>query len=181
MSMKNAFKWVHYKTLTGYPRYARVPLVMIHIWPLLNSPSNFKICPHMTFDLGWPWPWPLHNQRGVEGYTWCKFGQDRCWGFRDMVVTLKWPLWPRLNSPANWLNSLANFKILPPSDLWPWMTLTLTPYNHRGVKGYKWCDFGQDRCRGSRVIDEHTYILPHIPWIIVRYAESHIPTTVQMH
>ena len=137
---------------------------MIRIWTLLNSPSHFKI---------WPPTWPLTlgdldpdplitigGSRATPGASLVKIAagvSEICW----------WPWndlwWSQLNSLANWLNSPANFKILHQVtfDLgWPWP---------RRVKGYKWCDFGQDRCRGSRVIEEHTYIRRHIPWIIVRF------------
>ena len=135
---------------------------MIRIWPLLNSPSNFKIWPtHMTFDLDPDPPITIGGSRATPGASLVKIGAG--------VSEIWWWPWNDLWWP--WLNSPANFKILPPNDLWPWMTLTPTPYDHRGVKGYKWCDFGLDRCRGSRVIEEHTYIRRHIPWIIIRWPK----------
>ena len=35
--------------------------------------------------------------------------------------------WPQINSPLN-------FNIWPQNDLWPWLTSTPTPYNHRGPR-----------------------------------------------
>ena len=102
---------------------------------------RFRFDPHMTFDLGWPWPWTpitIGGSRATSGASFVKIGAGVCeiwwWPWNDL-----W--WP-------WLNSPANFKIFTPK--WP---LTLDdldsdpPITVRGVKGYKWCKFGQDRCR----------------------------------
>ena len=141
------FTVFHLSKLAGYPRYARVPLVMIRIWPLLNSPSNFKIWPHMTFDRGWPWPWPpktIGESRPTPDASLVKIGAGVFEIWNDL-----W--WPQLNSPAN-------FKIYPQVtfDLgWPWPRPP--PPRTIPIRGSRAIS-GQDRCRGSRVIEEHAYI-----------------------
>ena len=82
----------------------------------------------MTFDLGWPWPWPPTTNggsRATPGASLVKIGA----GVSEiyMVVTLKWPLVISVELSCKLVELSYKFQDFIPSDLGPWMTLTLTP------------------------------------------------------
>ena len=119
--------------LSGYVITSRIPTLRAgptsHDSHMTSVKLSFKfyLTPHMTFDLWWPWPWPpitIGGSRATPDASLVKISAG--------VSEIWWWPWNDLCWP--WLNSPANFKILPPSDLWPWMTLTPTPYNHQGSR-----------------------------------------------
>ena len=125
------------------------------------------------------WPWVSltltpYNQRGVEGYTWCKFGQDRCWGFRDMVVTLKWPMVTSVELSCKLVELSCKFQDFTPK--WPWTLDDLDPDplitigGSRAISGAILVKIGAGVLEWSRNI--HTYIRRHIPWIIVKMQKT---------